>query len=119
MAHFVGSWIQGDDGKYLRLSIRTQSNVGWGVEVGTGWTCKLEVRKPGATSLFATLTGSWEDATEVAALFGIGASGVLDPTTEDSLDWEAVLLLEKGGQEVRVGADDDRYPFGFTVTRWP
>lgn len=120
MAIYAGTWIQADEGKYLRLDVRSASNEPWGTVMGTGWTCKLEVRAPGATALTATLTGSWEDATETAALFAITATSTFDPAAgEDRKTWEAILRLESGGTVVRMGADDDRQPFSLTVLRWP
>lgn len=121
MSVYAGTWVQKDGAKYLRLAVTNENGQAWGTAMGTSpaWAVYLEVRKPGATALFATITGSWEDATEAAALFNIGAAGVFDPTTEASLTWEAILLLSRGGVEARRGADNDRQPFSFTVMRWP
>jgi hypothetical protein len=118
---YVGTWLygeSGDDVKVLRLGIRDEHNIGWGTAVGLGFTPTLEVRKVYGSALFATLSGEWEDSTEVSALFVLGQAPCLVPTTGFT-DYYAILVLSKVGVRGNFAADAQRQPFRFRVERWP
>lgn len=131
MSKYVGTWVYNtaaavaDTVKTLRLDVRDASNVGWGTAVGLGWTPTLEVRlagDDGTTAPVATITGAWEDGTQSAALFQIGAVTALVPTAPTvSIDYEALMVMTSPtpGSVGVSAADDEAEPFAFTVTRWP
>lgn len=128
MGKYVGTWLSGSPGdavKLLRLSVRDTAGVGWGTAVSLGWVPTLEVRKAGDTTLFATLTGTWEDADEDAALFAIGAASSLAPvatvpaTPNQYIDYESIIVMTKSGQVGRVASNDQAASFDFRVQAWP
>jgi len=126
MAKQVGTWLYdttasaGESVKRLRLDVRNADGVGWGTAVGMGWTPTLEVRKVGDGALFATITGTWEDATESAALFAIGLEASLVPAVgADPIDYDAILVMTFGSNVSLNAADEGAEPFRFRVQRWP
>lgn len=126
MAKFAGTWLSGTPGdtcKVLRLDVRDQDGVAWGTSVGTGWTPTLEVRQVDGTSIAATLTGSWEDSSDAAALFTVGASSALVPASTGDpnvfADYDAILVLSKAGVVARIAADFNSEPFRIRVQAWP
>jgi hypothetical protein len=119
-ATHVGTWVQGDAGKVLRLHVTDDTGIGWGTAVGTGYTPSLEVRKVGRDTLYATVTGAWSDATEVDADFGLGQTAAFyPPASQRQMDWEFYLILSKPGVTMRMGANALEEPFSFTIKRWP
>lgn len=126
MSKFVGTWVynsaasSGESVKTLRLDVRDKSGVGWGTAVGLGWTPTLEVRLAGDDALVATITGTWEDGTETAALFQIGTVSALAPAAAAGpLDYEALMVMTLGANVSTAAADDESEPFAFRVERWP
>ncbi|HQR40959.1 MAG TPA: hypothetical protein PLF26_21430 [Blastocatellia bacterium] len=106
--------------------VTDDNGVGWGTAVGLGYTPYLEVRVLGATTLTATLTGSWVDSAQTIARFDINAATSLKPTptvpaTPDQyIDYEAVIVLDNGaGGLGRVAADNDGAKFQFRVQAYP
>lgn len=124
-ARYVGTWYPGDNVRLLRIDVRDDSRVPWGTSVGLGYTPELEVRRPSDTTLVATLYGAWQDSTDTAALFTIGAASVLAPsqtvpaTHNLYADYEATLVLTNGGSVARFWADGNSTPFGFRMQAWP
>lgn len=128
MSIYAGKWLSGTPGdttKILRLPVLDQDGVAWGTAVSTGWTPTLECRLPDDTGLTATLTGTWEDTNEAAALFTVGAESSLVPapttpaTPNVAAEYECVLVLTKSGVTARIGADEDCTPFRIRVQAWP
>lgn len=123
MLPFVGTFVVDDDVNVMRLEVTDSDGSPWGTAVSTGWTVELEVRKAGVQTLLTTLTGSWEDATEAAALFTIGTVAALEPAAGlESQDYEALLKLTKVTNVARLGAGnntDGVVPFCFKVRAWP
>lgn len=123
MNAFVGTFVVGDNVNTLRLEVTDSDGVPWGTAVSTGWTVELEVRKAGVSTLVSTLTGSWEDATEAAALFTVGTVAALAPAAGvESQDYEGILVLTKLTSEARLGVGnntDGVTPFQFKVRSWP
>ena len=126
MSKFVGTWVYsaaasaGDTVKTLRLDVRDRSGVGWGTAVGLGWTPTLEVRLAGDDALVSTITGTWEDGTQSAALFQIGSVSALVPASgAGPLDYEALLIMTLGSDIAVSAADDESEKFAFRVERWP
>jgi hypothetical protein len=118
---YVGTWLygeSGDDVKVLRLGVRDEHNVGWGTAVGLGFTPTLEVRKAYGATLYATLSGAWEDSTQTAALFALGQAPCLVPAT-GFVEYYAILVLKKAGVRGNFASDSQRQPFRFRVERWP
>lgn len=124
MAKFVGTWVYdsaaslGDSVKTLRMAIEDDNGLPWGTAVSTGWTPTLQAKKVGETSVFATLTGSWEDSTQGAALFAIGAETTLVPAS-GAQTYESQLIMTYPGNIAVNAADDQAETYLFTVQRWP
>jgi hypothetical protein len=124
MARFVGTWTydttnsEPESVKVMRLDVRDSAGLGWGSAVSLGWTPYLQVKKAGAAALVATITGAWEDATETAALFDIGAAGLQPAADAGPIDYEGMLVLAKSGHE-SIQPDDLSEPYTFRVQRWP
>lgn len=126
MSKYVGTWVYdttasvGDSVKALRLDVRDASGVGWGTAVGLGWTPTLEVRVAGDDAIVATITGTWEDGTESAALFQIGTVAALVPAVGAlPIQYEALMVMTFSPYVAVSAADDESEPFAFTVKRWP
>lgn len=126
MSRYAGTWLAGTPGdtvKVLRLDVRDQDGVIWGTSVGLGWTPTLELRLVDGTALATTLTGTWEDASDGAALFSIGASSSLVPASTGDpnvfADYDAILVLTKAGAVARVASDFNGEPFRVRVQAWP
>lgn len=119
---YVGTWVYGtsasDNVRMLRFKVRDADGVGWGSSMGTGYTPYLEVRKVGATAIFATVTGSWADSTEKDALFSLGTAAALAPVSGYQ-DYEFYLVIKKAGVLAYLGSDDDAGLFLFRAQRWP
>ena len=115
---YVGTWYAGDNVHLLRLEVRDDSRVAWGTAVGLGYVPTLEVRKAGSTTLFTTLTGAWQDATNAAVLVAPGSVTILAPTSGYS-DYDFILVLTKGSSVARLAADGASQPFTFRVQVYP
>ena len=124
MPENIGYWMYstvasaGEAVKTLRVEIKDDNNVPWGTAVGSGWTPLLECRKSGTSSVFATVSGTWEDSTEGAALFYIGSATALVPTGQ-AQTYDAMVKMYAGGLVAFNAADNQSEPFSFTVQRWP
>jgi len=127
MSVFVGTWVYDttnnapDEVKTLAFNVKDPlTGDVWGTAVSTGWTPTLQVKRLGGTAIVATVTGSWEDATEARALFTLGAATVLVPAAGAApIDYEALLVLTKAGVSAVIGADGNAEPYAFRVSRWP
>jgi hypothetical protein len=127
MAKFVGTWNfdttnnAPDSVKTLAFDVKDPlTGDVWGTAVSTGWTPTLHVRAPGGSTLLATVTGAWEDATEARALFTLGAASTLVPAVGAApIDYEALLVLTKSGVSAMIAADGEAEPYAFRVKRWP
>jgi hypothetical protein len=121
---YVGTWLVGADGpdwiKVLRLRVRDDHNVGWGTSVGKGYLPFLQVQRTTRATLFATVSGTWEDSTECVALFALGQAGCLAPPVGTPYyEYHAMLVMQKTGMYGYLAADDQRQRFRFRVERWP
>lgn len=118
MDPFIGTFAVDDNVNTMKLTPRTDAGASWGTAMGTGWTAELLVYKAGVSTLYTTLTGSWETAAELACLFTIGTVTLLAPTGgKTSQDYEALLRLTKVSSEFTGGpAGDARSKYKFTVT---
>lgn len=119
--NFIGTWVVGDNVSQARLKVTDNDGTGWGTAVALGYDVSLEVRKAGQSTLLTTISGTWEDANEEAALFTIGDVSLLEPAAGlDSQEYEALLLLEKLSAVQRLGVGNDpTRPFRFKVRQWP
>ena len=124
MPQNLGYWLYstvasaGESVKTLRVEIKDDNGVAWGSAVGSGWTPLLECRKTGTYSVFHTVSGVWESATEDAALFYIGSATALVPTGQ-AQTYDAMVKMYSPGFVAFNAADDQSEPFSFTVQRWP
>ena len=124
-SRFVGTWYVGDNVRVLRLDVRDDHGVAWGAAVGPGYTPTLQIRKPNDTTIFATLSGAWEDGTDTAVLFAIGGATVLYPAATSPVsanvfaDYEAVLVLTNANAVTILGADGQANPFTFRIKAFP
>lgn len=120
---FVGTWYAGDNVQTLRLDVRDNSRRPWGTAVGSGYIPTLEVRRPGTATVYAIVVCAWEDATNTAVLVTLGSQPLLYPSVSSAADvfadYEATLVLTKGGSVARLGADDAGAPFKFRIQRYP
>lgn len=128
MDPYIGTFAKDDNVHTARIAVFTDAGVPWGTAtasggMGTGWTAELEVHKAGVAAVLATLSGSWETASEFAALFTIGTVAALEPAAGlESQDYEALLKLTKVTNVARLGAGnntDGVVPFQFKVRAWP
>ena len=125
MSKFVGKWLvkAGDVApvRALSIDITNDAGVAWQTAVGTGWTLSLEVHVEGEPSVFATISGAWQngsDLTNPTAEFTIGTATSLFPSTiGDEARYESYVVLTNGSFVERYGADDAGTPFGFSVLR--
>lgn len=117
MDSYVGTFAVGDNVNVARFAPRTDDGTPWGTGMGTGWTAELEVHRAGVDAVLVTLTGSWETASELAALFTIGTVSQLAPVSPSVIEnYEAFLKLTKLTSTYISGpAGDARIPFRFTV----
>lgn len=120
---YVGTWLVGegtDWAKVLRLRVRTDNNVKWGTAMGTGYDCALEVREAYGSTLYAVVTGAWEDSTHAACLFALGQASCLIPAVGTKYkEYDAILVLSKPGSRANLAADSNRKPFRFRIERFP
>jgi hypothetical protein len=121
-SRYVGTWLSGSSGsdwtKVLRLTIRDRSGVGWGTAMDKNYMPYLQVRKINESSTFAMVSGSWEDSTQVVALFALGQASCLAPSS-GSTDFYAYLVMERTGDHGYLAADDNAQPFRFRLQRIP
>ena len=122
---YVGTFYSGDNVRVLRFDVRNDAGLPWGTAVGTGYFATLEVRRVNSPTVVAVLCGDWENSTCAAVLFAPGAIGILFPTATSPatadlyVDYEATLVLSKGGNLARLGADGTTDPFTFRIKAWP
>lgn len=122
MDAYLGTFAVDDNVHTARIAVFTDAGVPWGTAtasggMGTGWTAELEVHKAGVAAVLVTVSGSWETASEFAALFTLGTVGLLAPTAPaTSADFEAFIKLTKLSSVFIAGPENDvRTPFRFTV----
>lgn len=118
----LGTWVYGDTGpdavRVLRLKVRDADGVGWGTATGLCYTPYLEVRKAGYSTVLLSVTGTWSDSLEQDALFALGQTSALAPSS-GTQDYECYLVISKPGVMGYFGADDDAGLFTFRARRWP
>ena len=117
---FVGVFYDADNVRNMRLAITDKNGVAWGTAVATGYAVAIQCRIPGAAALTATVTGSWEDSTDGAALFTVGNVSALQPAAGlDSQDYDFLVYLTKSSNVARIGYGPTDLPFRFRVAKWP
>ena len=120
MGAHIGTWVYSDTIKTVTVTVETPAGTAFDL---TSYTPKLEVKRIGASTLAATITGANVIAASGTCKFYLGTTAALQPDVAGTVwQYEAMVRLEhsNGTDIAYAGSDvDGGTPFTFSVRRWP
>lgn len=119
MAAHLGTWVYSDTIKSVTVTVESPDGTAFNL---TSYTPKIEVKRVGAASLAATVTGSVVSAAAGTCKFYLGNTAALQPSAVGEVwQYEAMVRLEHSNlTDVAYAGSgvDGGSPFTFSVRRW-